>query len=63
MWLTDCVSTLSLLRLFWGDLESWGDSCGWSDCGSVALSGVPAVTDVPDSDWEIVEPQSFSLSQ
>ena len=24
-------------------------SCGWSDCGSVALSGVPVVTDVPVS--------------
>ena len=23
------------------------DSCGLSDCGSVALSGVPVVTDVP----------------
>ena len=60
----------------WGDLL--GDSCGLSDCGSVALSGVVVVTVVPvsppsavagmseallsDSDWEIVEPQSFSSS-
>ena len=56
-----------------------GDSCGLSDCGSVALSGVSVVTDVlvspsskvavlsvavlSDSDWEIVEPQSFSFSR
>ena len=61
----------------WGDL--WDESCGLSDCGSVTLSGVPVVTDVPvspssavavmsetllsDSGWEIVEPQSFSFSR
>ena len=56
-----------------------GDSCGLSDCGSEAVSGVPVVTDVPvslfsavvvmneallsDSDWETVEPKSFSFSR
>ena len=61
----------------WCDLA--GDYCGFSDCGSVALSGVVVVTDVPvspssavavmseaslsDSDWEFVEPQSFSFSK
>ena len=57
----------------WCDL--WDESCGLSDCGSVTLSGVPVVTDVPvfpssavgvmneallsGSEWETVEPQSF----
>ena len=61
----------------WGDLL--GGSYGLSDCGSEASSGVPVVTDVPvspsctvvvmsealvlGSDWEVVEPQSFSLSR
>ena len=55
---------------------------GWefgSECGSVAVSGVPVVTDVgetapsdvsvmcegvpSDSEWDFVEPQSFSLSR
>ena len=60
--LKEGVSTLSPLRLFdifshgrdsescgnsWCDLL--GDSCGLSDCGSVALSGVLVVTDVPVS--------------
>ena len=59
----------------WEDSES----SGLSDCGSEASSGVPVVTDVPvspsstavvmsealvsDSDWEVVEPQSFSFSR
>ena len=64
------------MGIFRGDLL--GDSSGLSDCGSRALSGVPVVSDVPvstssslavmsevllsDSDWEAVEPQSFSFS-
>ena len=55
-----------------------GDSCGLSDCVPEVSSGVPVVADVPvspssslvvmsdslsDSDWEIVEPQSFSFSR
>ena len=38
---------------------------GWnfgSECGSVAVSGVPVVTD-SDSEWEFVESQSFSFSK
>ena len=59
-----------------GDLL--GDSCGLSDCVLEVSSGVHVVIDVPvspsslvvmsetlvsDSDCEIVEPQSFSLSR
>ena len=60
-----------------GDLL--GASCGLSDCGSEASSGVLVVTDVLvspsstvvvmneplvlDSDWEVVESQSFSFSR
>ena len=47
----------------------WDESCGLSNCDSVFWTGVLVVTDVlvaamcesafSDSDWELVEPQSF----
>ena len=56
----------------------FGSECG-SECGSVAVSGVPVVSDVgetapsvvtvmcggvlSDSEWDFVEPQSCSFSK
>ena len=58
-------------RNSWGDL--WDESCGLSDCDSVTWTGVlvspsSAVAVMcegvsSDSDWEFVEPQSFSFSK
>ena len=61
----------------WGD--HWDESCGLSDSDSVTWTGLLVVTDVLvssftavadmcegvflDSDWEFVEPQSFSFSK
>ena len=66
-----------LLEFLEGDLL--GDSCGLSHCGSEVLSGVLVVSDVLvspfssvvvmsvasvwDSNWENLEPQSFSFSR
>ena len=60
-----------------GEPSDFGCELG-SECGSVAVSGVPVVTDVSgtapsvvtgmcecahsDSEWEVVEPQDFFLS-